>query len=46
MSMIFLSFSLNRLNKNVSQIESYFFKFILENFEKSRVLETSNKRRL
>ena len=44
----FLLFSLNRLNKNASQIESDFFKFILENFEKSRVLETSNsnKRRI
>ena len=46
MSVFFLSFSLNRLNKNASQIESDFFKFITENFEKSRVLETSNKRRL
>ena len=46
MSVFFFLFSLNRLNKNASQIESGFFKFILENFEKSRALETSNKRRL
>ena len=46
MSVFFRLFSLNRLNKNASQIESDFFKFILENFQKSRVLETSNKRRL
>ena len=42
----FLSFSLDRPNKNGLQIESDFFKFLLKNFEKSRVLETSNKRRL